>query len=78
MGSSVLERGGCYVITAAGPRPSATVLGPDGSRFRLSALRSERGARLTTTASLRAVRTHPFPGRQRERGAAPPSGGAAR
>jgi hypothetical protein len=40
--ASVVERDGCHTITAAGPRPSATVLGPDGVRFRLSARRDER------------------------------------
>ena len=37
----VVARRDCFTITAAGPRPSATFVGPDGSRFRMSASGSE-------------------------------------
>ena len=40
--AKVVRRDDCFVITAAGPRPSATLVGPDGARFRVSARRSER------------------------------------
>ncbi len=40
--AEVVRRGDCFLITAAGPRPSATFLGPDGRRFGVSARRRER------------------------------------
>ena len=40
--ATVVRRDDCFTITAAGPWPSATLLGPDGGRFRLSAPRSAR------------------------------------
>ena len=51
--AKVVRRDDCLVITAAGPRPSATLLGPDGARFRLSARAQRadhRGPRPRATA----------------------------
>ncbi len=47
--ATVARRGDCFLVTAVGPRPSATFSGDDGSRYRVSA---ESGERVTVVLGL--------------------------